>query len=169
MNIMLKSITRLIFLAIAVVIILFLIGHGFFTAVYYYTSTPEFCSSCHYLEPYVISWGQSPHKSVNCMVCHEATGVLGKFHSKARGLNYYLSDKTGNFIEPVIDATFINEKRCFGCHTGEIKDYPYVPKINKDKEHLKHINNEKQCSSCHFDVGHEINIGVEEVFKDVNE
>jgi len=131
---------------------------------YYYTSTPQFCSKCHYIEPYVISWAKSPHHNVNCMNCHEPTGSLGKLHSKARGLNYYVSDKTGNYIKPIIDAPFISDARCFGCHIGETKGYPNIKTINSSKEHLQYIEEELKCSSCHINTGHEINIGVNKVF-----
>lgn len=162
--IVLKAISRLLIKGIVIAIITFVIGYSAFMGLYYYTSTPEFCSSCHYVEPYVISWENSPHKSVNCMGCHEPTGSLGKLHSKARGLNYYFSDKTGNYIKPIIDASFISEEKCFGCHIGEIKDYPNAKKINKNTRHLQYIENEQKCINCHNDIGHEVNIGVDKVF-----
>jgi len=161
---MFKSIARLLIIAIAIVIIIFVIGYGSFMGVYYYTSTPEFCSSCHYVEPYVISWASSSHQDVNCLDCHEPTSLLGKLHSKARGLNYYISDKTGNYVKPIIDASFISEERCFGCHIGEIKDYPNVKKITGNKEHLQYIKDEQKCTSCHNNVGHDTNIEIEKVF-----
>ncbi|MFZ5945903.1 MAG: cytochrome c3 family protein [Bacillota bacterium] len=145
-------------------IIISLMAYGSFMGVYYYTSTPEFCSSCHYVEPYVASWEKLSHKDVNCMLCHEPAGSLGKFHSKARGLNYYISDKTGNYIEPIIDAYFISEARCFGCHTGEIAGFPNAKKITNNRDHLQYIKNEQNCTDCHLGVGHELNISVDKVF-----
>ena len=160
---MLKAVAKIIFSFLITLVVIYLIGYGSFMGVYYYTSTPEFCSGCHYVEPYVTSWNTSPHKEVNCMNCHEPTGSLGKLHSKARGLNYYISDKTGNYIEPIIDAPFISEARCFGCHIGQFKDYPNVIKINNNSDHLEYIKTEQECSSCHIDTGHEVNIGASKI------
>jgi len=90
----------------AVVLIILIIGYVSFIIVYRYTSQPSFCAGCHYIEPYVESWSESPHKSVNCLDCHEPAGPLGVFHSKSRGLNYWLMDKRGNisqvFLDPLI-------------------------------------------------------------------
>ncbi|KJS80044.1 MAG: hypothetical protein JM58_19230 [Peptococcaceae bacterium BICA1-8] len=162
---MLKAAAKILFSSLIILVVISLLGYGSFMGVYYYTSTPEFCSGCHYVEPYVTSWNNSPHKEVNCMNCHEPTGSLGKLHSKARGLNYYISDITGNYIEPIIDAPFISDARCFGCHIGQIKGYPNAIKITNNRDHLGYIKNEQKCSSCHIETGHEINIGVNKLFK----
>lgn len=165
MSEMIKAIARLSIIAAAIVFFIFVIGYGFFMGIYHYTSRPEYCRTCHYIEPYVVSWEKSPHKSLKCMVCHEPTGPMGKMHSKFRGLNYYLIDKTGNSSETFIEAPFINERRCFTCHIGDDKDYPYVIKITKNEKHLQYIENEQKCTDCHKEVGHEVNIGIEKLFE----
>lgn len=159
-----KSINKLLLVLVIIAVVLSVVGYGSFMGLYYYTSTPEFCSKCHYVEPYVTSWENSPHNNVNCMGCHEPIGSLGKLHSKARGLNYYISDKTGNYFKPIIDAPFISEAKCFGCHIGEFNEYRDAISIRDNKDHLEYIKNEQNCTSCHINTGHEVNIEVDKVF-----
>jgi nitrate/TMAO reductase-like tetraheme cytochrome c subunit len=162
---MVKSVGRKILWGFVIIAFISLIGYGLFIGLYYYTSTPNFCSSCHYVAPYVTSWSGSPHKEVNCMGCHEPSGSLGKLHSKARGLNYYISDKAGNYILPVFDAAYINELNCFGCHTGQDSNDQNPPMINDSLQHLEYLKEERRCTSCHNEAGHETNIGLDEIFK----
>jgi hypothetical protein len=35
----------------------------------WYTSRPEFCNSCHIMEPYYESWQESSHSHVSCIKC----------------------------------------------------------------------------------------------------
>ena len=143
-----------------------IIAYGVFMGVYHYTSTPEFCAKCHYVQPYVASWEKTPHKDVSCMQCHEPSGPLGKLHSKIRGLNYYLMDKTGNYSSFLIKAAYINESNCFVCHIDQNKDHPAAVKLDRVKfDHLKSTKNDESCLSCHRDVGHSTDIGIEKVIK----
>ncbi|KUO50248.1 MAG: hypothetical protein APF76_11085 [Desulfitibacter sp. BRH_c19] len=161
-----SKLTKLAASVIGVVIIILLITYGSFMGVYYYTSTPEFCSGCHYIKPYVTSWNNSPHQDVNCLQCHEPTGSLGKLHSKSRGLNYYVSDITENYVMPIISASYINNKGCFGCHTGQYPNFPNAVTIKNNQDHLEYLKEDRTCSSCHNDTGHETNIGIDEIFID---
>ncbi|MDW7674191.1 MAG: NapC/NirT family cytochrome c [Bacillota bacterium] len=162
---MIKKVAKKIFLVFILLLSVSFISYGAFISLYFYTSTPKFCSSCHYVAPYVASWNISSHKEVNCMGCHEPIGSLGKLHSKARGLNYYISDKTGNYVLPIFDASYISEANCFRCHTGQSSAHMNAPMINDNHLHLEYIKEERKCSSCHNEVGHDINIGLDEVFK----
>ncbi len=51
-----------------------------------YTSRPEFCRSCHNMEPYYISWQESSHSHVSCVKCHFPPGVGEKIRGKMLGL-----------------------------------------------------------------------------------
>ena len=44
----------------------------------WYTSRPEFCNSCHIMEPYYKSWQESSHKNVSCIECHFPPGIGGE-------------------------------------------------------------------------------------------
>ena len=44
----------------------------------WYTSRPQFCNSCHIMEPYYASWQQSSHKDVSCIECHFPPGSAAR-------------------------------------------------------------------------------------------
>ena len=46
------------------------------------TTKPQFCRSCHIMEPYVDSWADSSHKNVTCVDCHYEPGLLETFEGK---------------------------------------------------------------------------------------
>ena len=52
----------------------------------WYTSRPQFCNSCHIMEPYYKSWQESSHKDVTCIECHFPPGIGGKVRGKMLGL-----------------------------------------------------------------------------------
>lgn len=161
-----KGIVTKIILSIFTVFILFIVGYGAFMGVYHYTSQPEFCSKCHYVNPYVVSWEESPHKDINCLQCHEPSGPLGKLHSKGRGLNYYLMDKTGNHADVITETAYINERNCIVCHTLENNNYSTAPRINRTGfDHFESIKNNVKCINCHENTGHSTEINLEERIK----
>src|SRR6476646_219390 len=40
-----------------------------------YSMQPDFCRSCHIMEPYYEAWHQSTHKGVACTMCHFEPGI----------------------------------------------------------------------------------------------
>ena len=53
----------------------------------HYTSQPNFCASCHQINPSVVSWSVGPHKDVTCLECHADPGTVGYVKRKVAGLN----------------------------------------------------------------------------------
>ena len=51
-----------------------------------YTSRPEFCPTCHYMEPFYFSWKASKHKDISCVKCHFEPGLAGTVRGKLEGL-----------------------------------------------------------------------------------
>ncbi len=50
------------------------------------TSRPQFCNSCHIMEPYYRSWQVSSHSNVSCTKCHFPPGAGEKVRGKLLGL-----------------------------------------------------------------------------------
>ncbi|AGL02330.1 NapC/NirT family cytochrome c [Desulfoscipio gibsoniae] len=158
------KLAKTVLISIMSIIIVIIIAYSAFMGVYVYTSTPEFCAKCHYVKRYVVSWEKTSHKDVNCLQCHEPSGPLAKLHSKSRGLNYYLMDKTGDFSDVMIKAAYINERNCFVCHIDLNKEHPDTVKLDRAEfDHLKSTKNDESCLNCHRDVGHSTDIGIEKV------
>src|SRR5208282_819291 len=82
----------------------------------WYTSRPEFCNSCHNMEPYYESWKKSKHNTVTCIKCHVPPGLAGEIRGKIMGLVQLLKYETASagprpFAE-IPDASCLRS----GCH-----------------------------------------------------
>ena len=57
-----------------------------------YSMQPEFCQSCHIMEPYYQAWHSSKHKDVPCVDCHFEPGlnntIYGKFQASSQAVKY---------------------------------------------------------------------------------
>lgn len=67
----------------------------------YYTGTPNFCGTCHVMDPYYESWSADIHGrrlDVRCVDCHYAPGERHTFMAKFKGLSQavsYFSGRSG--------------------------------------------------------------------------
>ena len=136
-----------------------------FMGTYYATSSPEFCSGCHFLKPYVVSWETSPHEDVHCFKCHEFPGPPGMLHSKSRGIAYvYQTYISKDYTVPTRGIVF--ESNCIRCHLGDYQEFENAPRMKtQPTNHLEIVKKDKSCLDCHNTVGHDINIGLEQEFK----
>lgn len=50
------------------------------------SSTPEFCKSCHIMDPYYDSWASSAHGEIACIACHFEPGLMGTLQGKFQAL-----------------------------------------------------------------------------------
>ncbi|HEX5136097.1 MAG TPA: NapC/NirT family cytochrome c [Planctomycetota bacterium] len=120
------------------------------------TTKPQFCRSCHIMEPYVDSWATSSHKNVTCVDCHYEPGLLETFEGKFKALSQlakYVTQTQGT--KPWAE---VSDYSCMrgGCHSerlleGEIQ----FGRIRFDhKSHL--IGSERgkklRCTSCHSQI-----------------
>lgn len=88
----------------------------------YYTAQPDFCGSCHIMDPYYESWHSDIHGArlgVRCVDCHYAPGEQHTFKAKFKGLSQaasYFSGRAGG-SRP---RAHVNDASCLrsGCHGG---------------------------------------------------
>ncbi len=116
-----------------------------------YTSRPQFCRSCHNMEPYYVSWQESSHKDVSCIKCHFPPGAGEKVRGKLMGLVQllkYVTESAG----PRPSAE-VSDASCLRCHdtrllSGRV-EFQGVPFDHRP--HLIGSRNGKQlhCTSCH--------------------
>jgi nitrate/TMAO reductase-like tetraheme cytochrome c subunit len=86
-------------IAVVCVVLLF-VGATFVGVAEYKTSQPQFCSSCHIMEPYYDTWGTDVHGSkleVACVECHYAPGERTTIKAKFRGLSQVTSYFSGRY------------------------------------------------------------------------
>ncbi len=120
------------------------------------TTRPQFCRTCHIMEPYVDSWAESSHKNVTCVDCHYEPGLLETFEGKFKALSQlakYVTQTQGT--KPWAE---VSDYSCMrgGCHSerlleGEIQ----FGRIKFDhKSHLIGFERGKKlrCTSCHSQI-----------------
>lgn len=88
----------------------------------YYTSRPQFCGSCHVMNPYYESWSNDIHSSNGtawCVDCHYAPGEQHTLMAKFRGISQVASYFSGRYGTARPRAHVRNDS-CLtsGCHGG---------------------------------------------------
>ena len=122
----------------------------------WYTSRPQFCNSCHNMEPYYKSWQESSHKDVTCIECHFPPGVGGKVRGKMLGLVQLMKYVTGSAgtrpSAEIPDASCLRS----GCHETRLLsglvDFHGIP-----FDHTPHLKEGRRgktlhCTSCHNQI-----------------
>lgn len=125
----------------------------------HYTSQPNFCASCHQIEPSVVSWSVGPHKDVTCLKCHADPGTVGYVKRKIGGLKEVYLHVT-NQIPDKIETKIINPATCLSCHTGS-SEFPKAKNLlmvsgerAPNFQHTEILQNKTSCVICHQNVGH---------------
>ncbi|MFO0974143.1 MAG: NapC/NirT family cytochrome c [Phycisphaerae bacterium] len=144
-----------------------------------YTMHPDFCQSCHIMQPYYQAWHDSTHRGVKCTDCHFLPGLQntlkGKWEASSM-LVRYLTKTYGSMPHAQIqDASCLRS----GCHAkrlleGKInwkleKPNGAIVNINFDhKPHLTELRRGRQlrCTSCHSQIvqGQHITVTVDTCF-----
>ena len=138
-------------LAALLVLMVFAVG-----AAGWYTSRPQFCNSCHIMEPYYESWAKSSHKDVSCIECHFAPGFGGKIRGKLLGLmqlaKYVTQTEGPRPAAEVPDASCLRS----GCHETRLLSgrVEYRGVHFDHTRHLGELRRGKQlrCTSCHSQI-----------------
>lgn len=132
------------------------VGYGMVS----YTTRPEFCRTCHNMEPYVASWEQSSHRSVPCVDCHYEPGLLETAEGKFKALSQLAKYVTGT--EGTKPWAEVSDASCMraGCHTtrllaGNVQyDVGGVSIAFDHAPHLLEMRRSKRlrCTSCHSQI-----------------
>ena len=118
---------------------------------------PEFCRTCHIMEPYYQSWKGSSHKGVNCLVCHFKPGVKGFVRSRIVALSQMVRYVTVTYgSKPWAE---IEDASCLraGCHEGQLLAGPTQYSKGVIFDHAHHLSTLKRgkqlrCTSCHSQI-----------------
>jgi nitrate/TMAO reductase-like tetraheme cytochrome c subunit len=112
-----------------------------------YHERPEFCATCHIMQPYLDSWQESDYGAyahavhdVACLDCHEPT-----LEEQVNELVVYMQ---GDYEIPLEELEYLTED-CLGCH--EHGSYEEVIQLTADLElnpHDSHLG-EVACEVCH--------------------
>lgn len=133
-----------------------------------YTSSDEYCVSCHVHPVADQSWKLSPHHDnrsgviVHCVECHlppEGHGMLAaKIKHGAIDVYGYLFKDSADFNWPArrkLDKAkkYTYVESCSKCHQNL---FPKTLTVEGENAHLGYLvsKNEVTCLNCHLDVGH---------------
>lgn len=138
--------TRTALFSIGGVVVGIILASGFFLTLDA-TDTPEFCDSCHIMDPFVASFEQSNHSQLNCNDCHAPTdSLVSKTAFKARAGTSHI---WFNFIQPGAIPDTITAKpqsveaiddNCLSCHPNTMEQIGLGVKDS--------------CTDCHRGVPH---------------
>jgi nitrate/TMAO reductase-like tetraheme cytochrome c subunit len=125
-----------------------------------YTMQPDFCRSCHIMEPYYEAWHGSKHHNVPCADCHFDPGLKntlrGKWQASAQAVKYLTNTYGSKPHAEIHDASCLRE----GCHDkgileGQVKHWK-VPNydVTIRFNHAPHLQpgrrgQQLRCVSCH--------------------
>lgn len=130
-----------------------------------YSMQPDFCRSCHIMEPYYQAWHQSTHKNVPCVDCHFKPGLAntleGKFQASSQAAKYITQTYGSKPHAEVHDESCMRS----GCHEKRVLE----GKVNWDVkssrgdivtirfDHTPHLTQDRRgknlrCVSCHSQI-----------------
>jgi nitrate/TMAO reductase-like tetraheme cytochrome c subunit len=136
---------------IAVVLGVVVVGGVGAAGLWTYHEQPQFCATCHIMEPYLESWQASDYgayahavQDVTCLDCHVPT-----VQQQVDELAVYLQ---GDFTVPVEQRDF-GDDFCFDCHLpnehtseGDVVQLTAGLEVNP---HDSHLVGELDCETCH--------------------
>jgi nitrate/TMAO reductase-like tetraheme cytochrome c subunit len=122
-----------------------------------YTNRSDFCTTCHYMQPYYDAWVQSTHRDVPCADCHYEPGATSVIAGKIRDLNQLVKYATNTYRRSKPWAE-IEDASCLraGCHeTRLLEGRVDFGGVRFDhKPHLTEMRRGKnlRCTSCHSQI-----------------
>jgi len=128
-----------------------------------YSMQPDFCRSCHLMEPYFTAWHDSKHKNVPCVQCHFEPGfgntVYGKFQASSQAVKYITQTYGSKPHAQISDKSCLRSE----CHETRVLQGKVNWKIPTERggevtikfDHTPHLTSnrrgvsELRCVSCH--------------------
>jgi cytochrome c nitrite reductase small subunit len=133
-------------------------------ALWNYHEQPQFCATCHIMQPYLESWQSSPflaqahaEESVTCLECHEPT--------IQQQVDELVKFVTNDYETPLEEREF-DQEWCLRCHehgsyeeliqrTEELEPNPHdshYGEVECSVCHKVHRESEDYCAQCHASV-----------------
>jgi len=130
-----------------------------------YSMQPDFCRSCHLMEPYYQAWHESTHKGVNCTMCHFKPGLentlLGKWQASSQAAKYITKTYGSKPHAEIFDESCMRS----GCHEKRLLqgkvNWTIKSATGHDVtirfDHTPHLTQERRgkqlrCVSCHSQI-----------------
>lgn len=111
-----------------------------------YTDRPQFCTTCHEMQPFYDAWAAGPHAETSCIHCHVGPGVE-RFTHKFVALREVYDHFATHPAFPMLGVE-VPDSRCLRCH-DEI-----ATQTAEAFSHTAHLDQGVACSTCHGATGH---------------
>jgi nitrate/TMAO reductase-like tetraheme cytochrome c subunit len=130
-----------------------------------YSMQPEFCRSCHIMEPYFQAWHSSTHSTVPCADCHFEPGLRntlkGKWEASSQAVKFVTGTYGSKPHAEVRDASCLRE----GCHEKRVLEGKVNWEVPTQRgtnitirfDHTPHLTELRRgkslrCVSCHSQI-----------------
>src|SRR3989338_6120880 len=134
----------------------------FFLAVFIiffeFSTSPQFCRSCHIMKPYYESWKVSKHNRVPCVDCHyphvgPRTLLWKKFQAMSQVVKYVTRTYSSRPFAQIDDSACLRE----GCHSKRLVEGKLTFGRGIKFDHRPHITEARRgrslrCVSCHSQI-----------------
>ncbi len=130
-----------------------------------YSMQPDFCRSCHIMEPYYQAWHTSTHKDVACTLCHFEPGLQntlrGKFEASNQAVKYITNTYGSKPHAEIKDVSCMrsgcHEKRLLEGKVNWTVETPNGNKVTIKFDHTPHLTETRRgkqlrCVSCHSQI-----------------
>jgi len=130
-----------------------------------YSMQPDFCRSCHIMEPYYQAWHSSKHNKVPCTDCHFEPGLentlKGKWQASSQAIKYITNTYGSKPHAEIRDVSCMRS----GCHEKRLLEgkvnwpvaLPDGNVVTIKFDHTPHLEGERRgkqlrCVSCHSQI-----------------
>jgi len=131
---------------------------GAFIFVFEFSTSPQFCKSCHIMKPYYNSWKASKHNKVPCVDCHyppagPRTYLWMKFQAMSQVVKYVTRTYSSRPFAEVDDSACLRE----GCHSKRLVEGKLTFARGIKFDHRPHLTEPRRgrqlrCASCHSQI-----------------
>ena len=118
------------------------------------SSTPQFCGTCHIMQPYYQSWKHSKHNQVACVDCHISPGLGAEVRKKYEAVSMVVKYITGTYgTNPWAE---VDDAACLRCHERRLLEgkevyhdvlFDHTPHLTETRRGLR-----LRCTSCHSQI-----------------
>lgn len=124
-----------------------------------FSSSPQFCNSCHIMRPYVAAWKVSKHNAVPCVQCHYPPGFRDTLWVKYQAISQVAKWATQTYsskpFAEVEDASCLRS----GCHSrarletaGTLISTQGIMFNHGPHRDRAKVGTQLRCSSCHSQI-----------------
>ena len=137
--------------------VMFFLFFAFMIFMFNYSTRPEFCTTCHIMDPYYKAWKTSTHQKVaTCVDCHYPKN-MGVLPQKMRAMSQLVQYVTRTY-RPRPQAE-VPDQNCLqpGCHETRLLQGKIVTKNGINFDHTPHLTQVRrgkqlQRTSCHSQI-----------------